>query len=149
MPKPPSFDEADVSDKPAGVRNRPRIGAAAQARMRNVVLKGRLESLLSVDEAAGAIVAALRESGELANTLIVFTSDNGWMQGEHRIRNGKTVPYEESIRVPLIMRGLGLPAGCSLTVGPPRSPHGSMNIPASRPYAGTDRQDPQERSAAA
>lgn len=58
LPKPPSFDEADVSDKPAGVRNRPRIGAAAQARMQNVVLKGRLESLLSVDEAAGAIVAA-------------------------------------------------------------------------------------------
>lgn len=41
----------------------------------------------------------------------MFTSDNGWMQGEHRIRNGKIVPYEESIRVPLIMRGLGLPAG--------------------------------------
>lgn len=111
LPKPPSFDEPNVSDKPAAVRARPRIGAAAQARMQNVVLKGRLESLLSVDEAVAGIVAALRESGELDDTLIVFTSDNGWMQGEHRIRNGKVVPYEESIRVPLIMRGPGLPAG--------------------------------------
>lgn len=111
LPKPPSFDEADVSDKPAAVRNRPRIGAAAQQRMQNVALKGRLESLLAVDDAVAGIVKALRESGELNDTLIVFTSDNGWMQGEHRIRNGKVVPYEESIRVPLIMRGPGLPAG--------------------------------------
>ncbi|MFC4014103.1 sulfatase [Nonomuraea purpurea] len=111
LPKPPSFNEADVSDKPAAVRNRARIPAEAQQRMQNVTLKGRLESLLSVDEAVADIVAALRESGELDNTLIVFTSDNGWMQGEHRIRNGKIVPYEESIRVPLIMRGPGLPAG--------------------------------------
>ncbi|WP_171074134.1 sulfatase [Nonomuraea basaltis] len=111
LPKPPSFDEADVSDKPAAVRNRPRIGPAAEQRMQNVTLKGRLESLLAVDEAVADIVGALRESGELDGTLIVFTSDNGWMQGEHRIRSGKVVPYEESIRVPLIMRGPGLPAG--------------------------------------
>jgi len=45
----------------------------------------------------------------------VFTSDNGWMQGEHRIPSGKVVPYEESIRVPLILRGPGVPAGKRVT----------------------------------
>ncbi|WP_326824495.1 sulfatase family protein [Streptosporangium sp. NBC_01756] len=111
LPKPPSYDEADVSDKPAAIRNKPRITPANEDRIENVRLKGRLESLLSVDEAVADIVAALQASGELANTLIVFTSDNGWMQGEHRIQSGKTVPYEESIRVPLIIRGPGLPVG--------------------------------------
>ncbi|MCG5217446.1 sulfatase family protein [Streptosporangium soli] len=111
LPKPPSYDEADVSDKPAAVRNRPRITPANEQRIEDVRLKGRLESLLSVDDAVADIVAALRTSGELDGTLIVFTSDNGWMQGEHRIQSGKVVPYEESIRVPLIIRGPGLPAG--------------------------------------
>ncbi|WP_371778376.1 sulfatase family protein [Streptosporangium subroseum] len=111
LPKPPSYDEADVSDKPAAIRDRPRITPANEDRIENVRLRGRLESLLAVDDAVADIVAALRASGELADTLIVFTSDNGWMQGEHRIQSGKTVPYEESIRVPLIIRGPGLPAG--------------------------------------
>ncbi|WP_436758102.1 sulfatase family protein [Streptosporangium sp. V21-05] len=111
LPKPPSYDEADVSDKPAAVRDRPRITPANEDKIEDVRLKGRLESLLAVDDAVADIVAALRTSGELAGTVIVFTSDNGWMQGEHRIQSGKTVPYEESIRVPLIIRGPGLPAG--------------------------------------
>ncbi|GAA4192780.1 sulfatase [Streptosporangium oxazolinicum] len=111
LPKPPSYDEADVSDKPAAIRDRPRITPANENKIEDVRLKGRLESLLAVDDAVADIVAALQASGELANTLIVFTSDNGWMQGEHRIQSGKTVPYEESIRVPLIIRGPGLPAG--------------------------------------
>jgi arylsulfatase A-like enzyme len=110
VPEPANYDEADVSDKPAAIRNRPRISAAAEAQLA-VRLKGRLESLLAVDEAVARIVSALQANGELANTVIVFTSDNGWMQGEHRIVSGKIVPYEESIRVPLIIRGPGLPAG--------------------------------------
>ena len=52
----------------------------------------------------------LRAAGELDNTYIVFTSDNGYMLGEHR-KQGKHVVYEESVRVPLIVRGPGLPAG--------------------------------------
>ena len=111
LPKPPNYDEADVSDKPADIRNRPRITPAAEAQIEDVRLKGRLESLLAIDDAVVDIVAALRATGELDNTLVVFTSDNGWMQGEHRVPQGKVVPYEESIRVPLIIRGPGLPAG--------------------------------------
>ncbi|HCU49453.1 MAG TPA: hypothetical protein DGG94_06570 [Micromonosporaceae bacterium] len=107
LPKPSSFDEADVSDKPAHIKALPRIGATAEAQITKTY-RSRLESLLAVDEAVAAIVAALQAKGELANTLIVFTSDNGWLQGEHRIRSGKIHPYEESIRTPLILRGPGL-----------------------------------------
>ncbi len=58
-----------------------------------------------------AIMAALRAEGELDDTLIVFTSDNGYFYGEHGIQNGKVLAYEPSIRVPLVLRGPGVPAG--------------------------------------
>ena len=47
----------------------------------------------------------------MSRTLIVFTSDNGFLHGEHRIPIGKETPYEPSTRVPLVMRGPGIPAG--------------------------------------
>jgi len=68
-----------------------------------------LESLLAVDEGVQGIVDTLRDTGTLDNTLIFFTSDNGFFHGEHRIPNGKILPYEPSIRVPLIVRGPGIP----------------------------------------
>jgi hypothetical protein len=52
----------------------------------------------------------LAATGKLANTYVIFTSDNGFMHGEHRIPQGKIVLYEPSIRVPLIIRGPGIPA---------------------------------------
>jgi hypothetical protein len=54
-------------------------------------------------------VDALRRTGELDNTLIVYLSDNGYMHGEHRALAEKVLPYEESIRIPLVMRGPGVP----------------------------------------
>jgi N-acetylglucosamine-6-sulfatase len=56
-------------------------------------------------------VDALRATGELGDTLLIFTSDNGFMLGEHRVASGKVLPYEPSIRVPLLMRGPGLAPG--------------------------------------
>ncbi|MBA2793520.1 MAG: sulfatase-like hydrolase/transferase [Thermoleophilaceae bacterium] len=70
-----------------------------------------LEALLSVDDAVGRMLATLRETGELDNTLFIYTSDNGFFHGEHRIRSEKVLPYEAGIRVPLLMRGPGVPAG--------------------------------------
>ena len=110
LPRPPSFDEADVSDKPAMVRQLPRLDAQAVAEITQDH-RSRLESLLAVDEAVAAVVDRLAAHGELANTVIVFTSDNGWLQGEHRIPRGKVFAYEESSRTPLIVRGPGVPAG--------------------------------------
>ncbi len=104
-----AFDEADVSDKPAYLRARPRIGALRAVIGENY--RQRLESLLAVDEAVVAIVDALREEGELDETLVVFTSDNGFFHGEHRMPSEKMLVYEPAVRVPLIMRGPGVPAG--------------------------------------
>jgi N-acetylglucosamine-6-sulfatase len=105
-----AFNEADVSDKPLGIRNRPLLNAQALSNITENY-RQRLESLLAVDEAVAAIVAALRETGELDQTLIVFTADNGFFHGEHRVPSGKVLLYEPSIRVPLILRGRGVPAG--------------------------------------
>ena len=110
LPIPPSFNELDVSDKPAGIRNRPLMSAAKIAAVRENYQQ-RLESLLAVDEAVGQIVNRLAAIGELDKTYIIFTSDNGFFHGEHRVPNGKVLVYEPSIRVPLIMRGPNIPAG--------------------------------------
>ncbi|HET9323728.1 MAG TPA: sulfatase [Gaiellaceae bacterium] len=114
LPRPSSFNEADVSDKPSGIRNRALIG---QARINGITenYRQRLESLLAVDEAVRDIVAALEATGELSRTLIVFTSDNGFFHGEHRVPDGKVLVYEPSVRVPLILRGPGVPAGARRT----------------------------------
>jgi len=110
LPMPPSFNEADVSDKPAGIRNRPLLTAAMIAKIRENYQQ-RLESLLAVDEAVAQIVKELEVTGQLNNTYIVFTSDNGFFHGEHRVPTGKVLLYEPSIRVPLIVRGPGIPHG--------------------------------------
>ena len=109
LPRPPSFNEADISDKPAFVRSEPLIRGQALKTLAGRH-RGRLGSLLAVDDAVRRLVAELRDAGELANTLIVFTSDNGFLLGEHRL-TAKTKLYEESARVPLLMRGPGVPRG--------------------------------------
>jgi arylsulfatase A-like enzyme len=110
LPRPPGFNERDVSDKPVGIRNRPLLGPRRIRQIREGYQQ-RLESLLAVDEAVAKLVAELRRAGELNDTLIIFTSDNGFFHGEHRVPSGKVLPYEPSIRVPLIVRGPGIPAG--------------------------------------
>ena len=110
LPVPPSFNEADVSDKPASIRNRPLLATARITKIRENYQQ-RLESLLAVDEAVAQIVNQLAAIGKLDQTYIIFTSDNGFMHGEHRVPQGKVVLYEPSIRVPLIIRGPNIPAG--------------------------------------
>ncbi len=110
LPRPPSFDEADVSDKASFLRAAPRLTPAQVTRItRNH--RARQEALLAVDEAVDAIVQTLRETGSLQRTYIVFTSDNGFFHGEHRVPQGKYLVYEASSHVPLIIRGPGIPAG--------------------------------------
>jgi N-acetylglucosamine-6-sulfatase len=116
LPMPPNFNEADVSDKPAEIQNRPLLSPTKIEDIQRQY-RCRLESLLSVDEGVKAIVRALRARDELSNTVLMFTSDNGFFHGEHRIPGGKQHIYEESIRVPLAMRGPGIPRG--ETVGDP------------------------------
>ncbi len=108
LPKGPSFNEADVADKPLGVRDRPLMSGAATGQSRNRY-RSRLGSLLAVDDMVKRIVNTLRRTGELDDTVIVFVSDNGFLLGEHRIPTGKQYPYEESINVPFEIRGPGIP----------------------------------------
>ena len=74
-------------------------------------LRSRRESLLAVDRAVEAVVGALARTGRLANTYILFTSDNGFFQGEHRIYKGKYLAYDPSSHVPLLIRGPGIAPG--------------------------------------
>ena len=70
--------------------------------------------MLAVDEMVASLVQELEAAGDLENTYIFFTSDNGWFNGEHRVPSGKNRPYEESARMPLFVRGKGLAAGAKL-----------------------------------
>jgi N-acetylglucosamine-6-sulfatase len=110
VPHPPSYDEEDVSDKPSPINDAERISEEETSNIDDYY-RQRLESMLAVDEMVGSLVEELEAAGELENTYIFFTSDNGWFQGEHRIRSTKNRPYEESARVPLFVRGPGVTAG--------------------------------------
>jgi N-acetylglucosamine-6-sulfatase len=100
--RPPSYEETDVTDKPAWVQAiEPARPTLERSRDRKRIHM--LESLLAVDDAVGEILMALEETGRLENTLIVFTSDNGFQLSEHRLW-GKAQPYEGSTHVPLVMR---------------------------------------------
>jgi arylsulfatase A-like enzyme len=96
---PRSVNEADVHDKPGFVRKRHTVGADNLTELR----EEQLEALLAVDDAVARVLTALDALGELDNTLFLFTSDNGHTWGEHRLVV-KRVPYEESIRIPLVVR---------------------------------------------
>jgi N-acetylglucosamine-6-sulfatase len=100
--RPPSYNEADVSDKPAYIQALSPLDPSQQATQDSLRLH-QYQSLLRVDDYVGSIVGALRKTGRLTDTLIVFSSDNGLTFAEHRW-SGKLVPYEESIRVPIIAR---------------------------------------------
>ncbi len=107
VPRPPSFDEADVTDKPADIRNLTPINATQEAAI-DARYRARLESLLAVDDMVGNMIGALKAKGELDDTVFIFTADNGFFHGEHRVRSGKVRHYEESSGVPLIIRGPGI-----------------------------------------
>ncbi len=108
-PRPPSFNEADVRDKPAWAQDLPLLTAEQIARI-DGQYRARLRSLLAVDDLLAALVDTLQGTEQLGRTHIVFTSDNGFHLGEHRMVQGKNTAYEEDIRVPFIVRGPGVPA---------------------------------------
>lgn len=109
LDRPPNFNEPDFSDKPAMIRDEtPRFGSNATLKLKKAWQRT-LESLQGVDDGVGAIFETLRETGQLRNTFVFFTSDNGYFFGEHRFTSGKSLPYEPAARVPLAVRGPGVP----------------------------------------
>lgn len=109
--KPPSFGEADVSDKPLWVQRRSLLGERYWGKVVKA-RRSRLEELEDVALNINRVSSALASEGKLANTYFVFTSDNGLMFGEHRVR-AKQAAYEESIRVPLTVSGPGVAQGAT------------------------------------
>jgi arylsulfatase A-like enzyme len=120
MPLYPNFNEADMSDKGATLQSffpnpmTPEVIASLEAHYR-----GRIGSLFAVDDLVARVHRALKRTGEADNTIVIFTSDNGWILGEHRLNDTitvdgsasgvKYVPFEGSARVPLLMAGPGIP----------------------------------------
>ena len=109
-PRDPSFNEANVSDKPSNIKN---LSPLTPAQIANVDgrYRARAEAVLGVDDLVQNVVSTLKASGELKNTVLIFTSDNGFFHGEHRVPQGKVRVYEPSIRVPLLIRAPGMPRG--------------------------------------
>jgi arylsulfatase A-like enzyme len=99
-----NFNEGTIRDKPAWVRALPRLTTAVQAEVAQS-WRDKLEGLQSVDDLVERVIEALSAEGVLNNTVIIFTSDNGFFFGEHRIPIGKEHVYEEATHVPLIIRG--------------------------------------------
>ncbi len=106
--------EADVRDKPRNVRKWPEATAREKAGMLEVE-RQRAEAIFAWDHEFGRIVKRLKATGEYANTVLVFTSDNGYYQGEHRQRQGKIKAHEPVLRVPLVVAGPGIGRGDRFT----------------------------------
>lgn len=117
LPRPPSFDERRIRDKPDWVQSRPRINHKRLSALR-WGWRCALATLPTVDRGVARLIDELRRQGQLDDTAIFFTSDNGYFFGEHRLVLSKVYPYEESLRVPLLAR---LPGGARQppTVGAP------------------------------
>jgi N-acetylglucosamine-6-sulfatase len=108
-PRKPSYNEIDVSDKPLWLRERP-LMRARESLYNDRKIRRRMASLLALDDLIGDIVIALWQSNRINDTVLLFTSDSGYMLGEHRLSE-KAYPYEEAIRVPLFIRAPGLARG--------------------------------------
>jgi arylsulfatase A-like enzyme len=97
----PSYMEADRADKPPFVRSQNQTPAAAQAKRTAMI-----RTLYTVDDQVDRLMRHLQATGELANTLVLFTSDNGFLLGEHKTTE-KFLPYRKAVEVPFLLRWPG------------------------------------------
>ena len=114
----PPPNEADLVGKPVLTRDRPRLDRLklegigpepaeprrGRGRDPQSIVRDQLRCLAAVDEGVGQLLAALERTGELDNTIFIYTSDNGFFMGEHGSFNGKRMPYDEALRVPFFIR---------------------------------------------
>lgn len=109
-PRSPSFNEPDVSHHPDWLQSRSFL-SKAEIRQVDTLYDNRLRSMLAVEDTVVDLIRTLAETGQLDNTLIFFSSDNGFHLGQHRLNPGKNTEFEEDLRVPLLVRGPDVPAG--------------------------------------
>jgi N-acetylglucosamine-6-sulfatase len=104
------FDEGNVSDKPSFIREAPYLGLS-EIHTYRVYYDKALESLRSIDDGVKQLVDTLGSLHRLRNTYIIYTSDNGFFYGEHRLLGGKFLAYEPSTHLPFLIRGPGIKPG--------------------------------------
>jgi arylsulfatase A-like enzyme len=107
-PRTPAYNALDVSGKPQFIQQLPLMNAAVQQRVDDLYRR-RIQSLQAVDLGIAHLIDTLRTIGQLDNTYIVFTSDNGFHLGQFRMPAGKQTAYDFDIHLPLVVRGPGIP----------------------------------------
>ncbi|WPH02265.1 Hypothetical protein R9X50_00512100 [Acrodontium crateriforme] len=126
-------------DEPSGVswiRNQPKLNDTV-VEYHDEFQRARLRSLQSVDEMVETLVKKLTIAGQLNNTYIIYSTDNGFHISQHRLPPGKECPFETDIHIPLVIRGPGIPAGRRADVV---SSHSDLT-PTILKIAGSDRSD--------
>ncbi|KHO00417.1 arylsulfatase precursor [Metarhizium album ARSEF 1941] len=114
IPRTPSFNPK-TRGHVSYLKTLPRLNST-QIEYIDEFYRSRLRALQAVDDMVGSIVDALQKQPEvLANTYIIYTSDNGYHLGHHRLPPGKTCNIEEDINVPFIVRGPGVTHGAQVT----------------------------------
>jgi N-acetylglucosamine-6-sulfatase len=109
-PRTPAFDEADLSDKPRWLRDHSLLSRVQIANI-DAGFRKRAQSVEAIDDLLGTLQQALAATGQRSNTYVIFTSDNGFHMGEHRLASGKMTAFEPDIRVPLVVTGPGVARG--------------------------------------
>jgi arylsulfatase A-like enzyme len=101
------FNEGNVNDKPRFIREAPYL-SATEIHTYRVYYQNCLNALVSIDEGVKQILDQLTALGRIGNTYVIFTSDNGFFFGQHRLVGGKFLAYEPATHLPLIIRGPGI-----------------------------------------
>ncbi len=121
----PSFNERDVSDKPQSVKQRELIDRKGTQEMKNR-FRCTVAALQEVDRGVGGFRRLLAQEKLADDTIIFYTSDNGYFFGEHRLLKGKVLPYREAVQVPFLAHV------------PPRYLDGEEMASVSQPVANID-----------
>lgn len=114
-PRSKAFNEKNLSDKPTWIKKRAKL-TKKQVTKLDTVYRKRAQSVRSVDLMLSRLRSTLRATGQLENTYVVFSSDNGYHLGQHRLPAGKQTAYTTDIVVPLVITGAGV---THATIGQP------------------------------
>ncbi|KAF9937767.1 hypothetical protein BGZ67_000923 [Mortierella alpina] len=105
-PRHPNFNPAK-NDKVSWIKSLPRLNEE-QVKTIDATYRARLQSLQATDELVERVIKRLEKNGQLDNTYIVYTTDNGYHLGTHRMFAGKQTAYQEDTNIPFIIRGPGI-----------------------------------------
>jgi arylsulfatase A-like enzyme len=125
--------QASMKKLPRPMRWLPPIDSAEKRAMLSLT-RQRAEALFVLDQQIGKLIRTLKKTGEYSNTVLMFTSDNGYFLGEHRMRQGKIWTHEPSMRVPFLVSGPGIPHGVRYDpISTPDVPATILDLAGARP----------------